>query len=146
MLTLTVLYAGFEATSAVRGGLYGLGPVVLAIFVVAVYRLGRSTVRKLDHAIIGLVAAAAMAFTPFGIAMILGLAAAVGIARFHSLRLGIVVLAVLTALITAIQLVDWSLMPAIARLTDSNRATSSTSLVDIASSSSRSGRSRSVAA
>src|SRR5947199_8327180 len=59
MLALTVAYASLEATSIMRGGLYGLGPVVLGIFVVAVYRLGKSTVTAPFHLLIGLAAAAA---------------------------------------------------------------------------------------
>ena len=42
MLVLTVIYAHVGATPIMRGGLYGLGPVVVGIFVVAVYRLSRS--------------------------------------------------------------------------------------------------------
>ncbi len=42
MLVLTVIYAHLGATPIMRGGLYGLGPMVLGIFVVAVYRLSRS--------------------------------------------------------------------------------------------------------
>src|SRR5712692_4702618 len=42
MLALTIAYASLEASPLLRGALYGLGPVVLAIFAVAVYRLGRT--------------------------------------------------------------------------------------------------------
>ena len=41
-LTLNLRYLG--TTPIMRGGLYGLGPVMVGIFVVAVYRLGRSEV------------------------------------------------------------------------------------------------------
>jgi chromate transporter len=44
MLTLTMAYAALGITPIMRGALYGLGPVVLGIYVVAVYRLGRDTV------------------------------------------------------------------------------------------------------
>src|SRR5262249_37580712 len=43
MLALTIAYASLGLTPIARGALYGLGPVVLALFAVAVYRLGRST-------------------------------------------------------------------------------------------------------
>src|SRR5215831_3417568 len=56
-------------------GLYGLGPVVLGIFVVAVYRLSRSEVTTLRQIIIALTAAASVAFSPVGIASTLVLAA-----------------------------------------------------------------------
>ena len=42
MLALTLAYAHLGATPIMRSGLNGLGPVVLGIFVVAVYRLGRT--------------------------------------------------------------------------------------------------------
>src|SRR5688572_14056540 len=38
MLALTVAYASLGLTPLLRGALYGLGPVVLAVFTVAVYR------------------------------------------------------------------------------------------------------------
>src|ERR687892_1071903 len=40
MLALTLTYAPPGATPLMRGGLFGLGPVVVGIFMVAVYRLG----------------------------------------------------------------------------------------------------------
>src|SRR5215470_7086279 len=42
MLALTMAYASVGVTPIARGALYGLGPVVLALFGLAVYRLGRS--------------------------------------------------------------------------------------------------------
>ena len=42
MLLLTIAYASLGVSPIARGALYGLGPVVLAIFTVAVYRLGKS--------------------------------------------------------------------------------------------------------
>src|SRR5437764_2825231 len=53
LLARTMAYASFEAAPVMRGGLYGLGPVVLGIFIVAVYRLGRSAVKALPHLVIG---------------------------------------------------------------------------------------------
>ena len=46
MLALTIAYAALGVTPLLRGALHGLGPVVLGIFVVAVYRLGRSTATR----------------------------------------------------------------------------------------------------
>jgi chromate transport protein ChrA len=50
MLTLTVAYAAFGVSPILRGALYGLGPVVLAIFFAALFRLGTSVLprRRLD--------------------------------------------------------------------------------------------------
>src|SRR2546427_6711199 len=63
MLALTMTYAYLGATPIMRGGLYGLGPVVLGIFVVAVYRLGRSTVTTVPQILIA-ITAAALAYSP----------------------------------------------------------------------------------
>src|SRR5215813_6708195 len=83
MLALTMTYAHLGATPLMRGGLYGLGPVVLGIFVVAVYRLGRSAVTTISQIMLVIAAAAAAAFSPLGLAAILALAAGIGICRFH---------------------------------------------------------------
>src|SRR5215813_4090771 len=42
MLALAITYAGLGFTPIARGALYGLGPVVIGLFAVALYRLGRS--------------------------------------------------------------------------------------------------------
>lgn len=44
MLMLTLAYAALGATPAMRGAFYGLSPIVLAIFVVAAYRLRRNAI------------------------------------------------------------------------------------------------------
>src|SRR6266568_5593720 len=64
MLVLTMAYATLGVTPIMRGALYGLGPVVLGIFLVAVYRLGRSAVRTIPQVMIALVAAAALLVSP----------------------------------------------------------------------------------
>src|SRR2546428_8230935 len=64
MLALTIAYATVGVTPLARGALYGLGPVVLGIFVVAVYRLGRSMASTIPHAVIGVAAAAATILGP----------------------------------------------------------------------------------
>jgi chromate transporter len=96
MLALTMTYAHLGATPLMRGGLYGLGPVVLGIFMVAVYRLGKSAVTTLPQIMIALTAAAAAAYSPLGIAAILALAAGVGLWLFHTRRVGAWSLIVLT--------------------------------------------------
>jgi chromate transporter len=52
MLGLTVAYANYGVTVVARGALYGLGPVVIALFAVAVYRLGRTAVSTVPEAVI----------------------------------------------------------------------------------------------
>jgi chromate transporter len=108
MLALTITYAHLGATPIMRSGLDGLGPVVLGVFVVAVYRLGRAEATTIPQLLIAIAAAAALAFSPLGIAAILALAAAVGISLFHSPRFGAVVLVVLTALLALMHVALWS--------------------------------------
>src|SRR5881397_3715162 len=55
MLALTVAYATLGFTPIARSALYGLGPVVIGLFAVAVYRLGKSSMSTMPEAIIGLV-------------------------------------------------------------------------------------------
>lgn len=87
-----------------RAGLSGLGPVVLGIFMLAVYRLGRTAATTLSQLLIAIMAAPALGFTPLGIVAILALAAAVGIWLFHSPRVGAVLLLGQTALLGLVHL------------------------------------------
>jgi chromate transporter len=104
MLVLTVAYAAFGVSPLLRGALYGLGPVVLAIFVAAVFRLGTSTVRSRAHALIAVGAAAA---APFGAAAVLIVAGGVGVLLFHSRRAGALVLAIVLLAIALVRLIPW---------------------------------------
>jgi len=107
MLTLTLTYAHLGATPIMRGGLYGLGPVVVGIFVVAVYRLSRSEVSTFPQIIIALAAAAAVGLSPVGVVPTLALAAGAGILIFHSLRTGALILAVMTAFLIGASFGPW---------------------------------------
>ena len=78
MLALTVAYASLGFTPVARGALYGLGPVVLALFAVAVYRLAKSTAGTVTEIIIGVAAALLSAGTSGGIVAILILAGCAG--------------------------------------------------------------------
>ena len=99
MLALTLTYAYLGATPTMRAGLSGLGPVVLGIFMVAVYRLSRAAATTIPQLLMAILAAAALAFTPLGIVAILALAATVGLWRFHAPRVGAVLLLGLTTLL-----------------------------------------------
>ena len=83
MVALTLAYATVGVSPVVRGALYGLGPVVLGIFLVALYRLGRSTARTATQAAIALATALAMYFSPVGVAGVLTLAGVAGLLLFH---------------------------------------------------------------
>lgn len=99
MLALTIGYAAYGATPALKGALYGLGPVVLGISLVALYRLGRSATATIPQLAIAMAAAAAAAMSTFGIVTILALAAAVGLVLFHSGKHGALALAIIATLI-----------------------------------------------
>src|SRR5258708_6359380 len=45
MLALAGAYAAFGALPSIRNAFYGIGPVVVDLFAVAVYRLGRGTIK-----------------------------------------------------------------------------------------------------
>jgi len=129
MLALTMAYAALGVTPVVRGALYGLGPVVVGIFLMAVYRLGRSAVRTIPHALIAITAATALVWSPLGVAAILVLAGSVGILLFHAKKVGVVVLLVVTAVLAIFQYASWSL--AVPGATMSQGPQSSAGVMDI---------------
>jgi chromate transport protein ChrA len=47
MLLLASAYGSFGTLPALRNAFYGIGPVVVAIFAVAIYRLARGTIKDL---------------------------------------------------------------------------------------------------
>ena len=110
MLVLAAAYATFGVSPLLRGALYGLGPVVLAIFVSAVFRLGKSALRSRTHALIAAGAAVAALQSPLGAAAILILAGGVGVLLFYSRRAGVVVLSTLTLAIALVRVIPWSLL------------------------------------
>ena len=95
MLALTALYSSYGAVPLMRDALYGLGPVVLGIFVATAWRLGRNAI--VDRASIAIALAAAAAVTWLGVAGTLLLAGCAGVAVHHSRKAGL-----LAALATAI--------------------------------------------
>src|SRR5262245_14682526 len=97
LMALTMGYAALGVTPLIRGALYGLGPVVLGIYVVAVYRLGRAALSMPLQTLIAVAAAVAALATPLGIVSILLLAGGVGLWLFHSRKLGVAVLVPLAA-------------------------------------------------
>src|SRR5262245_35972221 len=76
MLTLTLLYTHYGALPGLRGVFQGLNPVVVGIFAVAVYRLGRAAITDVPQGVLALVGALALGLTPVGIVPLLLLAAA----------------------------------------------------------------------
>jgi chromate transporter len=131
MLVLTVVYAHLGTTPIMRGGLYGLGPVVLGIFVVAVYRLSRSELSTLRQVMIALTAAAAVTFSSLGIASTLLLGAGVGILFFHSLRAGALILAVVTGFLAGASFGPWVSLSLLAPTAQATAPAQSAGLTEI---------------
>jgi len=98
MLALATAYVAFGALPSARNAFYGIGPVVVGIFAVSVYRLGKGTIKDIAQVVIALAAAAVMLLTPVGIILPLLAAGMVGIVLFHSRRIGIIALGVLALL------------------------------------------------
>lgn len=124
MLALAAGLVAYGALPFMKGALYGLGPVVLAVFVVAMQRLGKAVVATRLQLGLALAAAAAGALTPLGVAVILALGGGIGIALFHSRKVGAVVLCVAAALAALLHFSAWAPGAAAGR---------STSLSDIGS-------------
>lgn len=121
MMTLTLGYAAFGTTPLMTGALYGLGPVVMGIFLVAVYRLGKTAGASAAQLAIAAAAALAAAFSAMGIVPILMLAGATGVLLYYSRRAGGLALGILLAAAAAVVLSPWAApallgdMPAAAR-------------------------------
>jgi chromate transporter len=99
MLALSALYAAYGALPLLRDAFYGVGPVVLGIFVAAVYRLGKNAIKDRTSVVIAVAAAAAVA--AFGVAGTLLLAGCSGVVLYRSRRWGLVAALVAALLIAA---------------------------------------------
>jgi chromate transporter len=107
MLSLTMAYATLGVTPLARSALYGLGPVVIGLFAIALYRLGKTAARTVPEALIGLAAAAASATTRIGIVAILVLAGSAGLLLFYRGRSVGRVRAVSGVLVVAVVSTAW---------------------------------------
>src|SRR5438477_9905765 len=107
MLTLTVAYAMLGVTPIVRSALYGLGPVVIGLFAIALYRLARTAASTVPEAIIGVLAAAASTTTRLGIVAILVLSGCAGLLLFHPRRSDVRVSGASTVLFFAVLAIAW---------------------------------------
>ncbi len=92
MLALTWIYSTVGTLPAVRGTFYGIGPVVLGIFAVAIYRLGTNAITDYAQVAVGLGAAAIVALSPIGLVPVFLVAGALGIYMYHPRRNGLLVL------------------------------------------------------
>jgi chromate transporter len=105
MLALTLLYSAYGAMPTLRGAFYGLGPVVLGIFAVALYRLGKNALKTPAQIFLALAALAAAAWSPFGIVLTLLLAGCAGVALYHSKVQGLGAAALILALFALSQFI-----------------------------------------
>jgi chromate transporter len=123
MLALASAYLAFGALPSMRNAFYGIGPVVIGIFAVAVYRLAKGTIKERSQIAIAVAAAAVMLWSPFGLATTLLAAGCVGIALFYSWRVGLVAFLVLVVAVGALYLAGgFSPIPAI-EASDAQRQT-----------------------
>jgi chromate transporter len=98
MLALATVYVMFGTLPSARNAFYGIGPVVVGIFAVSVYRLGKGAIKELSQIAIALAAAAVMLLTPVGLVLPLLAAGCTGIALFHSRHVGLIAFAMLIGL------------------------------------------------
>ncbi len=121
MLLLTLVYTEYGALPFMRDVFYGLAPVVVAIFIVAVYRLGRTAVGDRRQALLAVGAASLVALSPFGVVATMLLAGCLGVAIYHRRRAGLASAAILIALYAALRLSGGAVEPAALAL-DQNAA------------------------
>src|SRR5437899_6917169 len=105
LLVLTMGYAVLGVTPVLRGALYGLGPVVMGIYLVSGYLLGKAAMNTRSQVSIAIAAAVAALASPVGVAGILLLAGGVGLWLFHSRKLGTTVLVSLAACLPVLHLI-----------------------------------------
>jgi chromate transporter len=106
LMSLTLLYSAYGTVGLVRDAFYGIGPVVLGIFVVAVWRLGKAGLKGTWQIAIACTSAALVAFAPVGVATTLLLAGCAGVALYHSRIWGLAVASAVLAIAVAAHLVD----------------------------------------
>jgi chromate transporter len=87
---LTLIYDYYGALPRIRHLFYGLSPVVVGIFAMSGYRLGRAAVQDVKQGLLAVAAALALGLTPMGIVPTLLLAGAAGVALYGSRTWGIV--------------------------------------------------------
>lgn len=108
MLALTYLYTEYGMLPRVRDVFYGLAPVVVGIFAVAVWRLGRAAVTDARQTALACAALLLAAFTPVGIVPTLLLAGCLGVAFYGDRRAGVTAGAIVIATLVLVRLAGLS--------------------------------------
>ncbi len=98
MLALTLIYTYYGSLPGLQGVFYGLRPVVLGIFAVAVYQLSQSAITDVKQGFLALASALALGLAHAGIVPILLLAGAMGVALYGSRTWGLLAVMVGTSL------------------------------------------------
>lgn len=106
MLALTLLYTYFGTLPVLRNAFYGIGPVVVGVFAVAVYRLATGAIKDFSQLLLGIFSAVAAAVTPLGLITTLLLAGALGIAFYDSWGRGLSAAAALVIGFLAVTLIS----------------------------------------
>jgi chromate transporter len=127
LLALTLIYHHYDALPRIRHLFYGLSPVVIGIFTMSVYRLGRSAVRDWTQILLAIGVALAVGLTPLGIVPTLLLAGTAGVVLYGSRTWGSVAAVVIVMLYGAYHWGSaWLTMPAFSS-TDLDRTAASLS-------------------
>jgi chromate transporter len=106
VLLLSVLASAYGALPVLRDAFYGLSPVVLGIFIVAIYRLGTTAIKDVASVVVAVVAAGIAALSLLGLPGILLLAGCAGVAVYYSRRAGLLSSLVAMLLIGAERLAE----------------------------------------
>ena len=113
MLGLTVGYAAYGATPLLSSALYGLGPVVMGVFLIAVYRLAKSVVTTISQLNIAVAAAVVFGQNGLGPVELMAIAGGIGLWMSHSRRMGAIALGVVIAAIVMAHLASSAWVPAV---------------------------------
>lgn len=102
MLALTALASAYGDLPLMRDAFYGLSPTILAVFIVAIYRLGKAALKDPSSIVVALAAAAMATFSLIGMAGIVLLAGCIGVAVYYSRKAGVIA-AVISALLIVVE-------------------------------------------
>lgn len=114
MLVLSAVYVAFGTLASMRNVFYGIGPVVVGIFAVSVYRLGKAAIREYSQIAIGFAAADVIFFTSLDLVITLLVSGFIGIWLFNSRRRGLILMVCLFAAVGAYYTADYFLVHQIA--------------------------------
>src|SRR5262245_53280426 len=109
VLALSAAYVAYGALPTMRSAFYGLGPVVVGIFAVSVYRLGKPAIKEHSQIAIAVAAAGVMFYTSVDLIVTLLAAGFFGITMFNSRRTGIILLSTLITMIAGYYVADYFL-------------------------------------